>query len=236
MALIEVINDANTVLVDDNYSNMCLALSSSLRLTNSGNTDGSGDGDMNSISYTAAANEYPQLVLELSGLRAAQIFTSKSGNTWTWYIAFRISDYGSTLNYHVMTIPSAVPNANGLLQLFDASGKLVFDSNLRYLKITGSYSPSQNSNINAGMDPAKKYGVLASSSGWSRMFQRSNPLEPAPPYSFIYSNASLIHRRVGTNIVSASVIHQQGNSRVDNPGSMNSQGTARILLLDITNF
>ncbi|MCI8210789.1 hypothetical protein AUC61_14725 [Pseudomonas sp. S25] len=237
MALIEVINDANTVLIDDNYSNMCLASSGILTLYY--NSPGSGgNSDMNFISYTGGANEFPQLVLELSGsVAVAQVFNTRSGNTWIWSIAFLSAYYGYQVNYYVLSVPSSVADAGGMLQLRDGNEKLVFDSNLKYMAVKGLCSPSQNSNINLNMAPERRYGVLASSTGWTRMFQRANPLEPAAPYTYLTQNASLLHYRSGTNIVSSNGIHQQGTVKVDNPGNLGSRaGTARLIILDITNF
>jgi hypothetical protein len=232
MALIEVINDANTVLIDDEYSNACLALKGSLTL--SAGVDAT-DCYQVQLSYTSADN--PMLALELNDIQVAATYTTRSGNTWTWYIFFRKAYVNRTLTYYIFTVPSAVADANGLVQLFDATGKLVFDSSLKYLRVKNFYDGPATGNMGTDLVTGRTYAAIAVRPFWSSLHMLNPPAQGSPPYTFLDVNGVGLFYRSGNNLVTAgaTTFNANSSSATNTTWSYNS-GNPAVLLVDVTGF
>lgn len=166
MALIEVVSDSGVTLIDDTYKNMCLLTKGALSFTWSGAFGAAGG--RATVTVNTATGETPFIAIS-STFTTGVISAGISGNTTTWTIACDESGKNKIAEYFVFYIPSRVPNANGILQLFNESGELVFDSGLKYSRFIGEH-PANIANPQTYMHPAsRKYAIchvrLASNSG-----------------------------------------------------------------------
>lgn len=232
MALIEIINDAYTVLIDDNYSNACMAVKGSLGLTAGVDAQ---DCYQVQINYSSVA--VPQLALELNDIQIAATFTARSGNTWSWYIFFRKAYVNRSINYYIFTVPSQV-GGNGLVQLFDATGKLVFDSGLKYLLVKNFYQGAPGNNIlGSDLVSGRTYAAIAVAPHVSSQHLQTPAGQPAPPYQFLDVNALGLYYRSGNGIYHAGAITYNGLNFSDDPSSNNTNsGNTRVLLIDVTGY
>ncbi len=170
MALIEVVSDSGVTLIDDTYKNMCLLTKGALSFTWSGAFGAAGG--RATVTVNTAQGETPFIALS-SSFTTAVITAGKSGNTTTWTIACDESGKNKIAEYFVFYIPSRVPNANGILQLFNEAGELVFDSGLKYSRFVAEY-PANIADPQLYIQPAgRKYAIchvrLASNSGVAKI-------------------------------------------------------------------
>lgn len=232
MALIEILNDFNTVLIDDNYSNACMAYKGVLPLSASVNAQ---DCYQVQISYSSAAA--PQLALELNDIQIAATFTARTGNTWTWYVFFKKAYVNRSINYYIFTVPSQI-GGNGLVQLFDATGKLVFDSDLKYLIVKNFYqgAPGNNS-LGTDLVTGRTYAAIAVAPHVSSMHLMTPAGQPSPPYNFVDANALGLYYRSGNALMHVGAITYSGQNQSDDPNSHNTNsGNTRVLLIDVTGY
>jgi hypothetical protein len=236
MALIQIFNDANTVLIDDNYSNACVAIKAAITLV-PGATSTAGL-VVDAIDLTYSSTETPMLAIELSDIKVASIFTTRSGNTWTFRIFFHKDYYNRSLNYWIFNIPSAVQSASGILQLFDATGKLVFDSNLKYMRIFRFYqTPKDTSTIASDLITGRSYAAINVVPYFYRQHIRRDPSLPGAPYSFIDGNAVGIYSRSGNSLLSTLATTYQSINNSDNPvGYVDDVNNGRLMLIDVTGY
>lgn len=128
---IEIINDANTTLIDDNYANLILVSTGTFMPARE---SGQGyAGGLATVTYTALEGEYPLIAVESQAAFCMQS-VSISGNTYTFRIVFDTAGVGVAQRYYIFSLPTVVPDAKGLIQTRDANGRLVFDSSLDYMR------------------------------------------------------------------------------------------------------
>jgi hypothetical protein len=236
MAMIEVINDAGTVLIDDNYSNACLAAKGAVTLTTlpMGN---------NSACYrteiTFVSAQLPMLALELNGIQVIHSFTTLSGNTWTFTLVHPKAYAGSVLNYYIFSIPSLVANAGGLVQLFNAAGQLVFDSNLKYMRVFNFYATTlANATLATNLTPGRVFAAVTVMACSYRMHIQ-NPIQSGlgPPYMYIDASTMSVLFRSGNSLVTQNYTTDNNNGDTDRPDwYTESVDNGRVMLIDVTNY
>lgn len=234
MALIEVINDHGTVLIDDNYSNATLVTKGQITLqpTPAGTTNYYVE-----INWTSA--QPVMLALELTGAQVQHLFTNRSGNNWNFVIHFNGDQRGAVVPYYIFTIPSAIPNAGGMVQLFNAAGQIVFDSNLKYMRVHGFFPTTlNNSTVECGMAAGRVYAVVSVMGCYFNMHQRANPLEYAPPYTFNDISGTGLLSRSGTAMVCTyKATATYTNQKSDRNEAWNRQvPNGQALIIDVTNY
>lgn len=236
MALIQILNNADTVLIDDNYSNACVALRGSVMLVPGPDSTAGLAADYIDITYTSSIT--PMLGLEMTDIKAACIHTTRSGNSWTFRIYFHKDYYNRALNYLIFTIPSAVQSGGGIVQLFDETGTLVFDSNLRYLRISGFYTtPSTTATVASDLSTARTYAAINVVPYYYRQHIRRDPSIPGPPYQFIDANAVTLYSRSGSSLSSTLVTTYQRVNNSDLPGGyIDDVKNGRLMLVDVTGY
>lgn len=228
---IEVINDAGSVLIDDNYLNLTLALKGAFVLTM---TSG--------FAYTEFTYTSPEpsvmMALELTDIRIGHLSSSRSGNTWTFNVQFNPAYAGRTVTFYIFTIPSAVADAGGIIQLRNAANQLTFDSNLKYMRVEGFYSTTlNNSNVATTMRDTRKYAVSMVKTCWWNQHIRANPLEYAPPYTFMDAAAVGLLARSGSTLVCEYRATQQSRNQSDLADQWTrGSNVGQALLIDVTNF
>lgn len=228
---IEVINDAGSVLIDDNYVNFILAAKGAVELA------ATGAYYYVTFTYTSAEPSL-MLALELSDIKVGHLASSRSGNTWTFTVHFNPVYIGRTLTYYVFTIPAAISDAKGIIQLRNAANQLTFDSNLKYMRVVGFYKTTLTaSSVAAAMASDRSYAAISVMACWYNMHQRTNPLQYAPPYSYRDSSSLGLIYRSGNNLACEERITNQGNYDSDDAESIyNGTNEGRALVIDVTGF
>lgn len=234
MALIEIVNDANTVLIDDSYSNAALLSKGSVVLTNTF----AGSGDAYQTKITATSSDVLMLALELNDIKVVHLTTTRSGNTWTFNLIHLRSYAGRTLNYFLFSIPSNISNAGGMVQLFDANGKIVFDSNLKYMRLSGVYPTKlQNSNNLVANVGSGSYAHISSATCYYNQHMPWGPGAPNPPYQFLDIAATNVFYRTNNSIYSDYVQTDGGIRNSDSTASWIRQIKDGLsMIVDVTNY
>lgn len=89
---------------------------------------------------------------------------------------------GASVEAFVFHLPETVPNANGMLQLFNSLGELVFDSSLRYSKVEASLSHNLDNPSSITLAAGKKYACVTSMAAGSFYAVQYPPLTRPPIY------------------------------------------------------
>jgi hypothetical protein len=235
MALVEIINNAGTVLIDDNYSNACLSARGSLTL---GSTF-AGNGNCYVTTLTITSAQLPMLALELSDVPLSHFYTQVSNTTWTFTIFHPKNYAGRVINYYVFSIPSLVGNAGGQLQLFNAAGQLVFDSNLKYMRVFKFYATTlNNATIASDLTAGRVFAAVSVIACSYRMHQR-NPSDPGTtaPYMYIDASNLILLTRSGNSLVSQNYTTDNSSGYSDDQNYYTeSVNNGRVLLIDVTNY
>lgn len=158
MAQIEIIGDDNYVLINDEFMNMIFVEKKTVYFPPVGGTY---SGAVATVSYTSSDSEFPLIAINSSFL-CSQTRCTKSGNTWTWGLACNSAGVGGTAEVYILHLPKSVPNAGGLVQLFNAQGVLVFDSNLRYMKMEKQLFMTMDNPTSTPVTPGRKYAAIHS--------------------------------------------------------------------------
>lgn len=233
MALIEVINDANTVLIDDEYSNAALLLKGSVTLTN----QYAGQGDCYLTQITMNSSDVLMLALELNDIKVIHLTTTRSGNTWTFNLLHLKAFAGRALTYYLFSIPSNISDAGGLLKLYNSSGSIVFDSNLKYLRIQGFYTTKLSGSNTVATVDSRKYAHIAVMACYYNQHQPFGPQPPSPPYSFLDIAAQNVFYRQGNTIYTEYATSDSGIRNSDSTFSwIRNVGEGRSMIVDVENY
>ena len=238
---LEIIGDSGSTLIDDSYMNMVLAVKGGLVLTQTGSGTYS---YYTQFTYTSTEPSV-LMALELETTPVGHLSSSRSGNTWTFTVHFNPADLGKVISYYIFTIPPAVADAGGMMQLRDASGRLTFDSNLKYMRVEGFYQIDGTGGsetgqlVPSGMSPSRSYAAIAVTARYHNHHQLWPPggLQIGNPWTFMDAGYVGVHSRSGANIFSINKITQQGSSSAYNSDQwFRGNYIARLLVIDVTNF
>ena len=232
---LEIIGDSGSTLIDDSYMNMVLAVKGGLVLA----PTGSGTYSYYMQFTYASAEPSVLMALELGSIPVGHLSSSRAGNVWTFTVHFNPADVGKSIAYYIFTIPPAVPDAGGIMQLRNAANQLTFDSNLKYMRVEGFYQIDSASTVATGMQAAKAYAAIAVTARYYNMHQLwpPGPSQIGHPWTFMDAGYVGVHSRSGGSIVSANKITQQSSSTADNTNQWTrGNTTARLLVIDVTNF
>lgn len=106
----------------------------------------------------------------------------RSDNTFTWSIVCSAQGRGQTLEVYVFHLPETMPNAGGLLQLFNAQGLLVFDSGLNYCKVERAMPHTLDTPSSITLTTGRKYACVTSMPAGSFYAFGYPPLTRPPLY------------------------------------------------------
>ena len=231
MAAIEIIGDDNHVLIDDEFKNMILAAKGVISFPASGAPI---IGSLASFSYTSTS-PIPPLLAVYSTFPVIGQALVKSGNTYTWYIASSASGRGGTAEAYIFHLPETVPNAGGLLQLFNTQGVLVFDSNLKYAKVERNINYTLAGNLSFPVTPGRKYACVTST-GAGQFQQVPYPPLTRPPLYGVSEQGS----RSGFYMTNGLIRTEQFGYSNRNyatttpPGGSYVQANGTLLAIDVT--
>lgn len=134
MASIEIIGNDGKMLIDDTYKNLIIfdSFSATFPLP-SGAGAGNVRGAFYDIYYTS--NQAFRPIIAVSSTFPTNLnYFEKTGDSYRWRLSCSAAGRQQRFEAYLMQLPQAVPDANGILQIFDANGVLVFDSNHDYCK------------------------------------------------------------------------------------------------------
>lgn len=140
---LDIRNAANTVLIDDDYSNFGLALSGAGTL---GRVDVRAENVCGAIDiYYQPPSTASMPVIAIRPVQNVPMVVGRmqvSNGVYHWRV--HCSTYNVQVEYWIFNIPSQIPNSGGIFQTWNAQGVLVFDSNFKYLKIVDFINRSLN--------------------------------------------------------------------------------------------
>lgn len=190
-----------------------------------------------SITYTSGG-EVPLLALDLTDIRVVHFSTTRAGNTFTFSLIYRKDYAGRTLAYSIFTIPSAIGGAGGIVQLFNPAGQLVFDSNMKYMRVKGFYASGPGTDANpavlgSDLDAGRAYGIIQSVVPF---MNQSIYRDPVDRTTKIYFNATNMFWRVSNQLQSGSISTYSAVNDADGPPYVHNVDKGVALVIDITNF
>lgn len=172
MASIEIFGDDNYVLINDTFKNLIFVEKGVVQFPIPGSA--SILGCSGQYSYSSASSSPPLLAVN-SAFPVFVQTVERSGNTYTWTMLGGPQGRGQSAEVFLFHLPETVPDAGGLVQLFDASGTLVFDSSLKYMKVERNLGFALDSNASISVTSGRKYAAITSN--WPGEYGAS----PYPP-------------------------------------------------------
>ncbi len=233
MARIEILGDDNHILIDDEFKNMVLAAKGVISFPLSGSPI---VGSLASFSYESSSPNAPLLAVHSTFPVVGQAFV-KNGNVYTWYIASSADGRGGTAEAYVFHLPETVPNAGGLVQLFNEQGVLVFDSNLTYCKVERNLTYTLNGNVSFPVTPGRKYACVTSTGAGEFRQVPYPPLTRPPLYGVSEQGArSGFYMTNGAiNTIKFSYSSRQ-YATSSPPGGTYTKEVGVLLAVDVTNM
>ncbi|KAF1016167.1 MAG: hypothetical protein GAK31_01655 [Stenotrophomonas maltophilia] len=173
MAFIRIRNDKSTVLIDDEYVNLCVAEKGTFVLSNVTNVGAR----FGTISYTSSSPYPPMLALQFPYFHTVTAYT-RSGNTHTWHVSAASAAGGNQGTYFVFDVPAARLPGTGLVVLRNAQNQVTFDSDGRYMRVDGFFQNQMTDQPgSAGLIAGPTYAVVHAGAA----FFNQRRLAPSPP-------------------------------------------------------
>lgn len=238
MAFIEILNDANTVLIGDDYSNGCVARRGTITLTPQEAASMIAT-SMMKFSLTLPGEAFPILALGLNDIPITHLFTEISGSTLTWTIYFDKNYAGRVLDYYVFMIPSSIGSAGGILQMWNADGLLTFDSNLQYMRVTSflSLTTAVNETLAAGMVDGRVYALVCAQAPFNNRHMQNPPSQGSAPYRFLDASDTWCFTRSGANLVKSFKNIYTNQTQSDTPTQWQAGSAYGVMMVvDVTNY
>lgn len=157
MALIEIIGDDNHVLINDSYKNIILANRGRVTFAKF-DSSASTLGGYAEYSFTLSEGYTPVLAMR-SGFSVATDTVTVANGIIRWRFLCEAAGIGGQMDVFIFYLPSTVQDAGGLVQLFNAQGELVFDSNLRYAKMEQQINYRFETGLSAQLRPGRTYAI-----------------------------------------------------------------------------
>lgn len=172
MAFIEVINDAGTILIDDNYVNLCLRQKGVLSFPGTTNA-----GRYVELSYDSPTGWSPLLAINFAHPHTVLAYL-RNGNTHKWLVVCPASAGAATGTFYVFDLPQLTLPGTGAIVLWNEQGQVTYDSDGKYMRcrdvIQNAISDQAGSRDYAG---GRTYAVVHSSAAYYNELR----LGPSPP-------------------------------------------------------
>lgn len=170
---VQIINTSNTVLINEDYKAYALRVKGTVTLPGaSGAYSSRAD-----VSFTSRSGGAPPM-LALVPTEGCVITDNyrRNGNVHTWSVR---SNTAGPVEYYIFDLLTSADNAGGLFQVFDGSSRLIFDSNLNYLRIAQMiFSPVTSFGNSPGatkvpVPSGKKYAVAIAAPQYYRVYRNT---------------------------------------------------------------
>lgn len=232
MALIEIIGDDNHVLINDSYANLVLAGSAKISFAKF-DTSTSTLGGYSEYEFTIDPSSLPIIAIR-SAFSVALNGTQVANGKIKWTFVCEPAGLGRQIDVFVFYLPSKVPNAGGMMQLFNAQGELVFDSNLKYAKVERQANFTFDSGASIPLQANRTYAVspIVTAREYSDL-----PVDAGGPGGF---RMNRIAKYVGVSVVGTSALatrfeYSNLSYRSSSPqGGYNLNQNGAMLVFDMT--
>lgn len=180
-----ILNDSNTVQIDENYKNLEVTKKSPFSTTAAAGGSNWGNYQHADITYQARSVNPPMVAVEASSGSFVFLLAS-SGGSYTFRVVFPLATGSVSGTFWIFDEPPGQSSSTFGLQVFNDQGKLTFDAIARYARIVGRLSvPSQSSgdpDQQFAVPSGRKYIPVQSVCG---TYAQSNPVsQPGVPPSF----------------------------------------------------
>lgn len=227
MALIEVLNDSGSVLIDDEYSNLVLATKGTVSFS----------GNVATIDYSSADGAMPLLAIRSSFYVALFSIARPSSSIYRFTLYKATDEPGASVDYFLFHLPHAVQSAGGIVQLFNAQGRLVFDSNLKYFRMAMIDQITDMAGRSWALPSGRSYAVCAPCPVYSSV---NAPVGPQPPPNVPYlALATAYGYRVANNLIQGGQVTVFASSSICPNGQCGWQYfnlNASMMVVDVTGF
>lgn len=159
MAVIEILGEDNHVLIDNSFKNMVLASKLNATFTKF-DSSSSTLGGIAEVYFNNAGADWPVMAIRSNFAVAVDITNITNGVAY-WRLMCGSDGLNATAEIYIFTIPSKVPNADGIIQMWNESGELIFDSNLRYAKIERQINFRLDNQASVSLPAGKIYALAA---------------------------------------------------------------------------
>ena len=169
-ASIEIYNNENTVLINDEFRCHSLAAKGLGRTVQVSAITG-GEAIIN---YSTTSKIPPVIAIYCGGLVIVEPTNPTGPNTYTWRVRSMMQYPSIDFEWFVFDLPDIGIDAGGMVQLFNSDGEVVFDSNLKYLRVIKMLSSGINTNFMrtvTEVPSGRKYAYCAGNSAFT--FQRA---------------------------------------------------------------
>lgn len=238
MAEIEFIGDDNYVLINDEFKNMILANKGTITFPASPGAQYVGS--ITTYTYTSTSDIPPILAVNSSFPVCVQSMTIVN-KVCEWIIVCGETGRGASAEVFVFHLPQVVPNANGMMQLWNKDGELVFDSNLKYNKVEKAipFTLNGTATTSISVEPSKKYACVTCNPSGSFTVAPYPPITRPPVYGIIESSARGGAWRSSSSQISVSqfgyIVRTYGTTTPPSTVGYN-QPDGVFLILDVTNM
>lgn len=225
----QIFNDSGYVQIDADYLNMELKNTGAATIAPSNMA--SGGGQNSSVTFTVTG-ENPAIAV-ISDRMSACYLVSRSGSSFTFAIY-----NGENANSNVQWFHFDNSDNNGAgnsgVQVFNASQRLVFDSNKKYLRVL-DYWVRSTGNLETRSYPGKKVAVIMCDYGYRFVVQNS-PADPgSTTHKFLQSQLDCA--KASTSNLSIELTATWTNAYAPYNGERDTgEGPSRWLVVDVTNF
>lgn len=180
-----ILNDSNTVQIDENYKNLEVTSKSSFSTTTGPGSSNWGNYQHADVTYQARSANPPMVAVEASTGSFVFLLAS-SGGSFTFRLVFPLATGPVSGAFWIFDEPPGQSNSTFGLQVFDEQERLTFDALARYARVVCRLSvPSQSSGDPDQQFPVpvgRKYIPVQSVCG---TYAQSNPVsQPGVPPSF----------------------------------------------------
>lgn len=239
MALISVVGDAQTVLLDDQYTNMCVYAQGVATFAAAGTSTGSAGGRAY-VTVQITPGQLPMIAFN-STFPVAQRLVSIQGNLVTFSLMCAASGIGRTAEYYVFYLPKNVPDAKGLLQIYNENASLVFDSSLKYARILGTKTIDYHSGTQSHAFPTNKKLAVCSALVAGNGYKASVPGSAPIGYRDVQVQSAFLEYYVGNGVVYSEQVFDFARFYRESATSALNPWTAYslkgyFLVLDVTGY
>ncbi|WMJ68734.1 hypothetical protein [Stenotrophomonas sp. 24(2023)] len=240
MAFIRIKNDSSTVLIDDEYVNLCVAEQGVFVL--SGTT--SVGARFGTISYTSNSPYPPMLALQFPYFHTVVAYT-RLDNTHTWHVSAASAAGGRQGTYFIFDVPAARLPGTGLVVMRNAQGEATFDSDGRYMRVDGFFQNQMTDQPgSADLVPGRTYAVAHASAAFFNE-RRLAPSPPNPgnpsapgPWFYIDDAEQFGYAISGAQLSWGRFPYHSGQFQLPRPGMGSSVRSSRAaaMVIDVTGY
>lgn len=229
---LQIFNDSGYIQIDADYLNMELKQKGTFNLPGSNTANG---GSISSGVQISFNGESPVIAIKSTTFCCAYPL-SRSGNTFNFYI-YNGDGQDCTGEYFIFDNSSSEGAGSSGLQVFNGQGRLVFDSNKKYLRVLDYWQvdepPGEGVTRNYG---DKQVATIMCDFGY-RYIVAPSPADPSSPnYAFLQSWLNCSRTQGGQLSIGDRATYTNAFAQKDPSMVTASEYPSRWLVVDVTNI